>query len=84
MAMEPELSDLESWENRQEPEPNLLQAFNEADYPDHHLARVECLNCGAVSKVLYPNGCNVLRMLCPHCGARETEVVKYLKRIWKQ
>jgi hypothetical protein len=53
-------------------------------YADHHIALVKCRGCEHQAVAVYPVECDVLRMECPFCGVRDSEIVQYVKRVWKQ
>ncbi len=74
--------EMASWVNRALPKIHPLHSVSE--YPDHHIAAVRCLGCDRTAVAVYPTDCDVLRMECPSCGNRGAEIVRYLKRVWKQ
>lgn len=78
----PDLWDLQSWTDRTVAP--LRRKHDITDYPDYHVAKVRCIGCNNTAIAVYPPECNVLRMECPECGTRESEIVRYIKRVWKQ
>lgn len=73
---------LTAWENRKIRRPKSVRSIT--DYPDHHVAVVGCRNCGNEMTAMYPNGVDPNRMECPSCGAKDSEIVEYIQRVWKQ
>lgn len=72
---------VESWLGRTLPK--LKKIKDLADYPDHHCAAFRCMLCDTIWTALYPVGANVNTMQCRECGAKDSEMLEYFKRIWK-
>lgn len=64
--------------------PKRKRTYDLADFPDHHFAAVRCMVCDNTWTALYPVGANPNRITCRACGAKDSEIVEYFKRIWKQ
>ena len=72
---------LDDWLGRSS-EP-LPKVFEESDYPNHHMAFIRCRSCETTWDAVYPDGVDVLRMECYNCHARDSEIAKYRKYIYK-
>ena len=70
-----------SWLDRTPPKRKRTRDL--AEFVDHHLAVFRCMVCDEVWNVVYPMGADTQRMQCKECGAQDSEMVGYLKRIWK-
>jgi hypothetical protein len=61
----------------------IPKTFEESDYPDHHMAKVRCRSCATTWDAVYPKVANVAAMECYNCHAKDSEVAKYHKYIYK-
>lgn len=82
MEAENQLTGLQSWLDRIPPKRKRTRDISE--FPDHHLAAFRCMLCDEVWNAVYPLAADPMRMQCRSCGAKDSEMIVYLKRIWKQ
>jgi hypothetical protein len=70
----------QTWLDRKPPAPSLATLLN---FADHHEAWVRCMGCDDLFIAVYPAKANPNRLRC-RCGAKDSQVVRYVRYHYKQ